>query len=273
MAQARPGPWPARWGALVAAVLVAGVAVAVLGASRSGGARVLPADADGDGIADAGDACPEAAGLEPDGCPPRDRDGDGVLDRVDPCPDQAGPEGNRGCPDRDGDGDGVVDRRDRCPDQRGHVDAAGCRVPDRDGDAIADAEDACADRAEVWNGRRDRDGCPDAGRSLLAVQAGRIELAPGRWFRGSGRLSSNGRAAVAVAADALLAARARRVRIEVTTGRPSANRTGDGAARARAQAEQGGRTLSAALSTALPGLRIELAPAPDGPPRVLLVFE
>ncbi|HWN67392.1 MAG TPA: thrombospondin type 3 repeat-containing protein [Haliangium sp.] len=241
-------------------MLVAGVAVAMLGAARTGRARALPADSDGDGIADAGDACPDAAGLEPDGCPPTDRDGDGVLDRTDPCPDQAGPEGNRGCPDGDGDGDGAVDRRDRCPDQRGHADAGGCQLPDRDGDAIADAADACPDGAEVWNGRRDRDGCPDAGRAVLEVQPGRIELAPGRWFRGSGRLQSAGRDAVACAADALMAARAWRVRIEVTA---------DGPAQARAQAEQLGRALAAAR----PGLHVELAPGLAGSPRVRLVFE
>lgn len=268
--------WSGRRGVAIAGVLAAGVVMALLGTGRPGGARVLPADGDGDGIADAGDACPDAPGLEPDGCPPRDGDGDGVLDRTDPCPDQAGPEGNRGCPDRDGDGDGVVDRRDLCPDRRGHADAAGCPVPDRDGDAIADAEDACPESPEVWNGRRDRDGCPDAGRALLEVRPGRIALAPGRWFRSSGRLSSDGREAVAAAAEALAAGRAGQVRIEVTAdaGRSSGRRSrdassADGTARAHAQAEQLGRALAAAR----PGLRIELAPARSGPPAVLLVFE
>lgn len=192
--------------------------------------RALPADGDGDGIADAGNACLDVPGLEPDGCPPRD--GDGVLDRTDPCPGQARPEGNRGCPD--GDGDGVVDRSDLRPDQRGHADAARCLVPDRDGDAIGDTADAFPDRAEVWNGRRDRDGCPDAGRVLLEVQPSRIALAPGRWFRSSGRLRSAGREAVAVAAGVLAAARAGRVRIKVTADggrRAGGQSSSDGPAR------------------------------------------
>jgi hypothetical protein len=191
-ASARPGWRPV----LLAVVLVAAAALALLGADRTGGEVAAPVhDDDGDGVAGARDACPEAPGLEPDGCPPRDGDGDGVLDAADPCPAQAGPEVNRGCPDRDGDGDGVVDRRDRCPDQRGHAEAAGCVAPDGDGDAIRDAADACPDRAEVWNGRRDRDGCPDAGSAVLGVQPGRIELGQGRWFRRSGGLSSAGREA------------------------------------------------------------------------------
>lgn len=65
-----------------------------------------PADSDGDGIADADDACPEeSAGATPDparaGCPIADRDGDSVSDAEDACPDQRGDaaEGpRRGCP-------------------------------------------------------------------------------------------------------------------------------------------------------------------------------
>jgi outer membrane protein OmpA-like peptidoglycan-associated protein len=65
-----------------------------------------PRDADGDGIVDGEDACPETAGVRSDdpsrhGCPP-DADGDGIVDGEDACPDAAGeadedPE-KHGCP-------------------------------------------------------------------------------------------------------------------------------------------------------------------------------
>ena len=52
--------------------------------------------------------------------PPRaDRDGDGIPDAEDNCPDAAGPAVNNGCPDVDTDGDGVVDRLDACPNLKG----------------------------------------------------------------------------------------------------------------------------------------------------------
>jgi len=90
-------------------------------------------DSDGDGVADAHDACPGTpAGVAVDsrGCP-LDSDGDGVPDYRDACPDT--PAGvavdNRGCP-LDSDGDGVPDYRDACPDTPAgtEVDARGCPV-------------------------------------------------------------------------------------------------------------------------------------------------
>lgn len=63
-------------------------------------------DADGDGISDALDACPELKGVATsdrltNGCPP-DRDGDGVYDAEDACPDAPGPADaspeKSGCP-------------------------------------------------------------------------------------------------------------------------------------------------------------------------------
>lgn len=269
---------------IFAALLVAAIAAALLGAGRPGAERVQPPlDSDGDGIHDASDACPGAPGLAPEGCPPRDSDGDGVLDRSDACVDQAGPIESRGCPDRDSDGDGVVDRADRCPAERGHGDAGGCAPPDRDGDAVWDQDDACPDRAEVWNGRSDRDGCPDTGRALIEVDAGRhpavLALASGRWFRRSGRLSAAGRDAAGVAAAALAAARARRVRVEVTapvtapraaSGAASGGRSSGAApVQARGQAE----ALARELVRRRPGLQVELAPVVEGEPRVRLVFE
>lgn len=94
-------------------------------------APAAPADSDGDGVPDTGDACPGTpAGTPVDsrGCPrSRDSDGDGVMDDQDRCPDT--PSGvavnSQGCP-RDGDGDGVPDSRDACPNT-----PAGARVDER----------------------------------------------------------------------------------------------------------------------------------------------
>jgi OOP family OmpA-OmpF porin len=69
---------------------------------------VVPVDRDRDGIADAGDKCPDQAedkdGFQDgDGCPDLDNDGDGVADAADKCPDQAetpnGIDDADGCPD------------------------------------------------------------------------------------------------------------------------------------------------------------------------------
>lgn len=88
-------------------------------------------DADGDGVPDKLDRCPNTRWtypVGPDGCP-LDSDGDGVLDGADICPGT--PRGakvdDRGCP-LDSDGDGVPDGLDRCPGTRRgtKVDATGC---------------------------------------------------------------------------------------------------------------------------------------------------
>ena len=82
-------------------------------------------DADGDGVADKDDACPNDAGLESlAGCP--DSDGDGVADKDDTCPNQAGPAANGGCPWPDTDGDSVLDKDDMCPAVAGTVANNGC---------------------------------------------------------------------------------------------------------------------------------------------------
>src|SRR5262249_29719677 len=80
-----------------------------------------------------------------------DADGDGVHDSVDRCPDQ--PEDkdlfddSDGCPDLDNDGDGIPDAQDKCPieaeDKDGVDDADGCIDKDNDGDGIADTLDKC----------------------------------------------------------------------------------------------------------------------------------
>ena len=122
-------------------------------------------DADGDGIADALDKCPNQAGsANTEGCP--DQDMDGVADVDDDCPARPGKKRFRGCPDQDDDGiaddddacpelagdkrtngcpdqdmDGVVDNEDDCPSVKGVASANGC--PDQDGDGVADSIDKC----------------------------------------------------------------------------------------------------------------------------------
>ncbi|MEC9340087.1 MAG: OmpA family protein [Pseudomonadota bacterium] len=91
-------------------------------------------DADGDGVRDKDDKCPNTrAGVAVDatGCP-IDSDGDGVSDDRDRCPNT--PRGRvvdaNGC-EKDSDGDGVVDGLDKCPGTaKGvKVDGKGCPVP------------------------------------------------------------------------------------------------------------------------------------------------
>ena len=106
-----------------------------------------PSDADGDGVRDSRDACPDTpreAEVDAEGCAV-DSDGDGVADYRDRCPDT--PRGARvdadGCP-TDGDGDGVYDGLDECPDtpQGAEVDESGCPT-DGDGDGVYDGLDEC----------------------------------------------------------------------------------------------------------------------------------
>ncbi|MEM9491163.1 MAG: thrombospondin type 3 repeat-containing protein [Myxococcota bacterium] len=259
--------------ALIASALIVLGGAAIGSAEESGGdAPAAPSDRpphrDGDGVSDSDDRCPGAPGLVPDGCPPRDGDGDGVLDRRDRCPEQPGPSGNDGCIDGDGDDDGVVDRRDRCPEKPGHPATEGCPAPDRDRDGWVDPDDRCPTRAEVWNGRRDGDGCPDRGEALLTVRGDRLVFTPGRTFRRAGQLTGRGRAAVAVAAQALVGLGARRVAIAVTV-RARRVKADDPAARARARAQ----AVAAALKRLQPGLRLTVsARAPGASERVELTF-
>lgn len=108
-------------------------------------------DADGDGVLDKDDPCPQEAGpVENQGCPWPDTDGDGVLDKDDECPTEAG--SLNGCPDQDG--DGIKDADDKCPGVAGIAAFDGC--PDSDGDGVQDSEDACPNQAGTLN------GCPDS---------------------------------------------------------------------------------------------------------------
>jgi OmpA-OmpF porin, OOP family len=132
-------------------------------------------DADGDGIADDADDCPEGMpedrdGFEDDdGCPDDDNDNDGVPDAIDRCPNQPedldGYADDDGCPDPDNDQDRILDKNDACPDVAGVVSKSkkynGCPPKDSDGDGILDDVDRCPDQAEDRDGRFDEDGCPD----------------------------------------------------------------------------------------------------------------
>jgi hypothetical protein len=98
-------------------------------------------DADGDGVNDDVDICPDTPAGEiadEDGCSAsqRDTDGDGVNDDVDICPDTPAGEivDEDGCSasQRDTDGDGVNDDVDLCP----YEDASGF---DTDGDGCIDS--------------------------------------------------------------------------------------------------------------------------------------
>lgn len=119
-----------------------------------------PKDRDGDGFADDNDACPDAAGVAPNGCPPpKDSDGDGFIDDKDACPNEAG-VAPVGCPNLDPDHDCVEVPADKCPDEPGILpDGCPDRDPDRDG--VLSPADKCPDQPETKNGFEDQDGCPD----------------------------------------------------------------------------------------------------------------
>jgi outer membrane protein OmpA-like peptidoglycan-associated protein len=132
-----------------------------------------PSDKDGDGIADADDACPEDPGVKTDdpntnGCPPPppDRDKDGIPDAKDACVDVPGvktdDQKTNGCPP-DKDQDGIPDAQDACPDVPGvktdDPKTNGC-PPDRDKDGILDAQDACPDVPGVKTDDPKTNGCP-----------------------------------------------------------------------------------------------------------------
>ncbi len=108
-------------------------------------------DADGDGVADGIDRCPNTpagASVDSYGCEV-DSDGDGVKDSLDRCPGT--PRGVSvnadGCA-IDSDGDGVTDDKDKCPGTPAGaaVDANGCEL-DSDGDGVVDRLDECPDSA------------------------------------------------------------------------------------------------------------------------------
>jgi hypothetical protein len=145
-------------------------------------------DADGDGIPDSIDKCPnEPEDIDmfedTDGCPDPDNDHDGIPDALDKCPldpeDKDGFQDADGCPDKDNDGDGIPDSIDKCPnepeDKDGFEDLDGCPDPDNDHDGIPDEKDKCPNEPETINGFQDEDGCPDKGDSTIVLSPDRIE--------------------------------------------------------------------------------------------------
>lgn len=144
-------------------------------------------DADGDGIPDKKDDCPDVPGLkEFNGCP--DTDEDGIMDKEDDCPEVPGLEKFKGCPDTDADGvrdpddvcpeipgdpalqgcldsdkDGLIDPEDECPNEAGAKENNGCPWDDTDGDGVPDNEDQCKDQA----GTASNNGCPEISNEVL----------------------------------------------------------------------------------------------------------
>ena len=107
----------------------------------------VPLDADGDGVVDADDRCPDTPAntvVNAQGCLP-DSDMDGISDMADRCPGTpAGyAVGSNGCPP-DSDGDMVWDVLDKCPGTPAGaaVDNVGC-PQDNDKDTVADYMDQC----------------------------------------------------------------------------------------------------------------------------------
>jgi large repetitive protein len=153
-------------------------------------------DADGDGIYDNVDQCPNEpedkdGHRDEDGCPDPDNDGDGILDGADKCPDEPetknGVNDEDGCPDEgempvDTDGDGIFDAKDACPtdpeDKDGWLDDDGCPEPDNDGDGILDGADKCPNDPESKNDYEDEDGCPDEApkKTVIRVTRERLEI-------------------------------------------------------------------------------------------------
>jgi outer membrane protein OmpA-like peptidoglycan-associated protein len=191
--------------------------------------RPVDGDADGDGIPDSIDKCPN----EPedkdmfddqDGCPDPDNDGDGIPDAVDKCPldpeDKDGFQDADGCPDKDNDGDGIPDSVDKCPnqpeDKDGFEDLDGCPDLDNDRDGIPDAMDKCPNEPETINGYQDEDGCPDKGDSLVVVSPDRLELLDAIQFTGNTAKIAKGSFNVLGQIAATLRAHSEIVRLRIT---------------------------------------------------------
>ena len=66
----------------------------------------------------------------------KDADGDGIIDAEDNCPNEAGKASNQGCPFADGDGDGIEDAKDKCPSEAGTAANNGCPELDAEETAI-----------------------------------------------------------------------------------------------------------------------------------------
>jgi outer membrane protein OmpA-like peptidoglycan-associated protein len=162
------------------------------------------ADQDDDGVPDNEDKCPtEKGSLSNMGCPDFDSDQDGVPDGRDRCPETPGPAKNDGCPEGDRDQDGVPDAKDRCPDQRGSAGNDGCPDVDSDGDGIVDRVDKCPFDPEVFNGVADDDGCPDPGPALAELTDAKIVLKEQITFNHKNKVDSHSHRVLAVVAKLL----------------------------------------------------------------------
>jgi len=172
-------------GVLSLALVSGGAALAPIHPSRPEGPD---GDADGDGIPDSVDKCPNEPEdkdmfEDSDGCPDLDNDHDGIPDDKDKCPldpeDKDGFQDADGCPDPDNDHDGIPDAKDKCPneaeDKDGFEDLDGCPDPDNDHDGIPDVKDKCPNEPETINGFQDEDGCPDKGETAIILSPDRIE--------------------------------------------------------------------------------------------------
>jgi outer membrane protein OmpA-like peptidoglycan-associated protein len=153
-----------------------------------------PNDADGDGVTDDHDRCPDTpagATVDGHGCP-QDSDHDGVLDGLDACPGtlRGAYVDSRGCP-TDSDRDGVYDGLDKCPDtpKGATVDAKGC-PSDADRDGVYDGLDFCPDTPA---GRKvDSRGCPEPIKSADVFQGQKKLVLEGvRFETNSAKLTSD----------------------------------------------------------------------------------
>ncbi|HEV2670849.1 MAG TPA: OmpA family protein [Gemmatimonadales bacterium] len=150
-------------------------------------AKGCPSDSDKDGVYNGIDTCPntiEGAEVDARGCP-KDTDGDGVYDGIDKCPGTSTAGGVHvdatGCP-IDSDHDGVPDGLDKCPNTPAgtEVDTVGCqRVIDSDGDGVDDRKDKCPGTAVGTH--VDSAGCPilfPEAKTLLVLRG--VTFEPGR---------------------------------------------------------------------------------------------
>jgi outer membrane protein OmpA-like peptidoglycan-associated protein len=167
------------------------------------------------------------------GCPFKDADGDGISDHRDKCPDEHSgpfPDHDRlGCPRSDRDGDGVFDDEDECPDvnkgDKPDLNKRGCPMQDSDGDTIPDDSDACPDKKGLPNIDPQLNGCPP----LVEIKEGKLVILKPVFFARNVDviLPSSFKVLTAVANAILDAKDIKKVRIEGHTddkGRATHNR-------------------------------------------------